>query len=206
MDRRIAKLVKAQPMIGSKRIKEDLQLTVSTGTIRRRLVEINLPARSPRKVPLLNKRHVQKRLEFAKEHIEWPEKKWRNILWTDESKVLLFGSKGHRHGGPQLCVMCSGLPLVASGSYCAARELRILYTGRPLCSMKSHQTRRSAVQSHAVKNNRHAEHVCPQSSAPSFQPEQLHPEAIFTFHATLNAFCVLEFRKRTIYHCNMEYI
>uniref|UniRef100_A0A3B1ILH1 Transposase Tc1-like domain-containing protein n=1 Tax=Astyanax mexicanus TaxID=7994 RepID=A0A3B1ILH1_ASTMX len=79
---RIAKLVKAQPMISSKRIKEDLQLTVSTGTIRRRLGEINLPARSPRKVPLLNKRHVQKRLEFAKKHIEWPENKWRNILWT----------------------------------------------------------------------------------------------------------------------------
>uniref|UniRef100_A0A3B1JF70 Transposase Tc1-like domain-containing protein n=1 Tax=Astyanax mexicanus TaxID=7994 RepID=A0A3B1JF70_ASTMX len=82
---RHSKLVKAQPMISSKRIKEDLQLTVSTGTIRSRLGEINLPARSPRKVPLLNKRHVQKRLEFAKEHIEWPEKKWRNILWTDET-------------------------------------------------------------------------------------------------------------------------
>ena len=96
MDRRIAKLAKTQPMIGSKRIKEDLQLTVSTGTIRRRLCEVNLPARSPRKVPLLKKRHVQKRLEFAKEHIDWPEKKWHNILWTDESKIVLFGSKGHR--------------------------------------------------------------------------------------------------------------
>ena len=83
MDRRIAKLAKTQPMIGSKRIKEDLQLTVSTGTIRRRLCEVNLPARSPRKVPLLKKRHVQKRLEFAKEHIDWPEKKWHNILWQD---------------------------------------------------------------------------------------------------------------------------
>ena len=96
MDRRIAKLAKTQPMIGSKRIKEDLQLTVSTGTIRRRLCEVNLPARSPRKVPLLKKRHVQKRLEFAKEHIDWPEKQWHNILWTDESKIVLFGSKGHR--------------------------------------------------------------------------------------------------------------
>uniref|UniRef100_A0A3B5QR67 Tc1-like transposase DDE domain-containing protein n=1 Tax=Xiphophorus maculatus TaxID=8083 RepID=A0A3B5QR67_XIPMA len=96
MDRRIAKLAKTQPMMGSKRIKQDLQLTVSTVTIRRRLTEVNLPARSPRKVPLLRKRHVQKRLQFAKEHIDWPEKKWHNILWTDESKIVLFGSQGHR--------------------------------------------------------------------------------------------------------------
>uniref|UniRef100_A0A9J7X917 Transposase Tc1-like domain-containing protein n=1 Tax=Cyprinus carpio carpio TaxID=630221 RepID=A0A9J7X917_CYPCA len=64
--------------------------------VRRRLCEANLFSRIPRKVPLLKKRHVQKRLQFAKEHINWPKEKWRNILWTDESKIVLFGSKGHR--------------------------------------------------------------------------------------------------------------
>lgn len=96
MDRRITKMAKAQPMISSRRIKEDLRLPVSTVTIRRRLCEAKLPARSPRKVPLLKKKiHVLKRLQFAKEHINWPKKKWRNILWTDESKIVLFESKGH---------------------------------------------------------------------------------------------------------------
>ena len=96
MDRRITRMAKAQPMISSRRIREDLRLPVSTVTIRRRLCEAKLPARSPRKVPLLKKRHVLKRIQFAKEHIDWPKQKWRNILWTDESKIILFGSKGHR--------------------------------------------------------------------------------------------------------------
>uniref|UniRef100_A0AAY5E8V0 Transposase Tc1-like domain-containing protein n=1 Tax=Electrophorus electricus TaxID=8005 RepID=A0AAY5E8V0_ELEEL len=40
--------------------------------------------KNPRKVPLLKTR-----------------RKWRNILWTDESKILLIGFKGHRqHHGP----------------------------------------------------------------------------------------------------------
>ena len=96
MDRIIARMAKTQPMISSREIKDGLKLPVSTVTIRRRLCEANLSARSPRKVPLLKKRHVLKRIQFAKEHIDWPKEKWRNILWTDESKIVLFGSKGCR--------------------------------------------------------------------------------------------------------------
>uniref|UniRef100_A0A8C2FU31 Transposase Tc1-like domain-containing protein n=1 Tax=Cyprinus carpio TaxID=7962 RepID=A0A8C2FU31_CYPCA len=87
MDRRITRMAKAQPMITSRMIKDSLELPVSTVTVRRRLCEANLFSRIPRKVPLLKKRHVQKRLQFAKEHINWPKEKWRNILWTDESKI-----------------------------------------------------------------------------------------------------------------------
>uniref|UniRef100_A0A3Q3MVX3 Transposase Tc1-like domain-containing protein n=1 Tax=Mastacembelus armatus TaxID=205130 RepID=A0A3Q3MVX3_9TELE len=79
MDRRITRMAKAQPMISSRMIKDSLELPVSTVTVRRHLCEANLFSRIPRKVPLLKKR------QFAKEHINWPKEKWRNILWTDET-------------------------------------------------------------------------------------------------------------------------
>uniref|UniRef100_A0A3Q3SYZ9 Transposase Tc1-like domain-containing protein n=1 Tax=Mastacembelus armatus TaxID=205130 RepID=A0A3Q3SYZ9_9TELE len=69
MDRRITRMAKAQPIISSRMIKDSLELPVSTVTVRRRLCEANLFSRIPRKVPLFKKkkRHVQKRLQFAKE-------------------------------------------------------------------------------------------------------------------------------------------
>uniref|UniRef100_A0A3Q0R1D1 Transposase Tc1-like domain-containing protein n=1 Tax=Amphilophus citrinellus TaxID=61819 RepID=A0A3Q0R1D1_AMPCI len=70
-----------------------LMLPVSTVTIRRHLCEANLPARSPHKVPLLRKRHVLKRWQFAKEHIDWPVEKCRNILWTDERTQWGYGTQ-----------------------------------------------------------------------------------------------------------------
>ncbi len=47
---------------------------------------------SYRKVPLLKK---IKRLQFAK-HIDSPKEKWHNILWTDETRLFFFGSRGRR--------------------------------------------------------------------------------------------------------------
>uniref|UniRef100_A0A669CES0 Transposase Tc1-like domain-containing protein n=1 Tax=Oreochromis niloticus TaxID=8128 RepID=A0A669CES0_ORENI len=89
MDRTIARMAKTQPMISSREIRDGLKLPVSTVTIRRCLCEVNLSGRSPCKVPLLKKKDMLKTIQFVKEHIDWPKKKWRNILWTDESKIQL---------------------------------------------------------------------------------------------------------------------
>ena len=41
------------------------------------------------------------RLNFAKDHLNWHgivgEKKWRNILWSDETKINLFGNDCERN-------------------------------------------------------------------------------------------------------------
>lgn len=89
-------MVNSNPFVTSTKIKQDLDLQVHTSTIRRYLKKQNLFGRSPRKVPLLNSRQVSNRLNFANLHSTWPQKKWRNILWTDESKVVLFGTPGTR--------------------------------------------------------------------------------------------------------------
>ena len=44
-----------------------------------------------RKVPLLKRAHVQAHLKFAKEHLDDPEEAWEKVMWSDETKIELFG-------------------------------------------------------------------------------------------------------------------
>lgn len=92
MERTLLRHVRKDPFVTSTALKREYNLDVDTSTIRKLLIKNNLKAKSPRKVPLLLKIHVQNRLSFAKEHVNWPITKWRNILWSDESKVNLFNS------------------------------------------------------------------------------------------------------------------
>lgn len=96
MIKRVVRFSKNNPFTPATKIKTELEVEASVETIRRRLREHDLVARSPRKVPLLTKRHVANRLKFAKSHLEWTDERWRNILWTDESKIVLHGAKGSR--------------------------------------------------------------------------------------------------------------
>ncbi|KAK3528589.1 hypothetical protein QTP70_004997 [Hemibagrus guttatus] len=43
------------------------------------------------KVPLLKKAHVQACLKFANEHLNDSEENWVKVLWSDETKIKLFG-------------------------------------------------------------------------------------------------------------------
>ena len=49
-----------------------------------------------RKVPLLKKAHVQAHLKFAKEHLDDPEEAWEKVMWSDETKIELFGINSTR--------------------------------------------------------------------------------------------------------------
>ncbi len=42
-------------------------------------------------IPLLKPAHVQAHLKFAKDHLDDPEEAWEKVMWSDETKIELFG-------------------------------------------------------------------------------------------------------------------
>ncbi|KAG2465172.1 TCB1 transposase, partial [Polypterus senegalus] len=96
--RRIIRMVTKEPRKTSKEIQGELQAqgtSVSDRTIRRRLSQSGLHGRQPRRTPLLKTNHKNARLEFAKLHVDKPQRFWENVLWTDETKTELF-AKAHQ--------------------------------------------------------------------------------------------------------------
>lgn len=66
---------------------------VSVSTVKRRLIKAGLKGRIAVRKPRLSTIHKRKRLNWAKAHANWSLDQWKNVLWTDESKFELFGSK-----------------------------------------------------------------------------------------------------------------
>ncbi len=64
---------------------------VTKATISNTLRRQGLKSCSARCVPLLKPVHVQARLKFAREHLDDPEEDWENVIWSDETKIELFG-------------------------------------------------------------------------------------------------------------------
>ncbi len=98
MQRRIVRMVDKQPQSTSTQIQAVLQTqgaSVSARTIRRHLNEKKRYGRRPRRTPLLTQRHKKARLQFAKMYLSKPQSFWENVLWTDETKVELFGKARH---------------------------------------------------------------------------------------------------------------
>lgn len=96
-DRLLEIKVKSSPFLSSAELHHLTDAPVSFRTIRRRLQEMNLNSRSPRKVPLLSKKNIKDRLRFAQRHLyghsdDMLRAQWQNVLWSDETKVNLFGS------------------------------------------------------------------------------------------------------------------
>lgn len=69
-------------------------MELSNRSIRRRLNEANLFGRISRKKPLLSKKNIKKRLDFAKTHKENDFSFWKKVLWSDETKVNGIGPDG----------------------------------------------------------------------------------------------------------------
>ena len=55
----------------------------------------NLKGHSARKKPLVQNSHNKARLRFATAHGDKDCTFWRNVLWSDETKLELFGQNDH---------------------------------------------------------------------------------------------------------------
>jgi hypothetical protein len=79
------------------KILEETGTKVSISTVKRALYRHNLKGRSARKKPLLQTPHQKARLWFATALGDKDHTLWRNVLWSDETKIELFGQYDHRY-------------------------------------------------------------------------------------------------------------
>ena len=96
--RRMVRLAKESPRITAgelQKLIESWGQKVSKTTIRRHLHHHKLFWRVARKKPLLSINNKLKRLQFAKCKSDL---QWGRVIWSDETKIKLFGNK-HSGGG-----------------------------------------------------------------------------------------------------------
>ncbi len=67
---------------------------VSAQTIRRTLHQIGLHGCHPRRKPFLKMRHKKAHKQFAKDKQTKDIDYWNHVLWSEETKINLFGSDG----------------------------------------------------------------------------------------------------------------
>ncbi|KAJ4919274.1 hypothetical protein JOQ06_022234 [Pogonophryne albipinna] len=98
--RRMLNEVKKNPRVSARDLKKSLahaNISVDESTIRKTLNKNGVHGRTPRRKPLLSRKNIAARLKFAKEHLDVPQHYWQHILWTDETKVELFGRNTQRY-------------------------------------------------------------------------------------------------------------
>ncbi|CAB4411108.1 unnamed protein product [Rhizophagus irregularis] len=93
---------------------------VSTIIIRCNLKKVGLTACIPCKKPALLEAHYQARLEWAHAHENWSARKWRRVLFSDESIFTQFqqGRQGKvwRESGEELNLDCISVTVKHSPS------------------------------------------------------------------------------------------
>ncbi|KAL0155598.1 hypothetical protein M9458_049861, partial [Cirrhinus mrigala] len=71
--------------------------SASVATVRRALNNQGLHGRTPRHTPLLTSRNIRSRLEYARRNLDKTTESWETVLWTDETKLELFGHMDQRY-------------------------------------------------------------------------------------------------------------
>lgn len=71
--------------------------SVHRTTISRALHKVGLYGRVARRKALLKENHKKSRLQFATSHVGDTANMWKKVLWSDETKMELFGQNAKRY-------------------------------------------------------------------------------------------------------------
>ncbi|XP_011144066.2 uncharacterized protein LOC105185907 [Harpegnathos saltator] len=98
VDRNILRTSRSNPHLTAPDIAKEIltpgQSNPSVRTIRRRLQDAGLHGRRPVKKSFISAKNRKARVEWSKAHLNWTSRQWSDVLWSDESKFMLFGSDG----------------------------------------------------------------------------------------------------------------
>lgn len=78
----------------TKMLENDLEIKVNEHTVRRALQEAGLKAREKVSKPFLSAKNVKTRLQFAKDYKIFTKEDWKQVIWSDETKINRFCSDG----------------------------------------------------------------------------------------------------------------
>ena len=87
-------------MVTCEKMEEDLLssgCSVTKRTISNEMLRNGLKLRRPKKTSLQLERHKDARLIFVRQHKEKKNSFWERVLWTDETKIELFGHNYRNH-------------------------------------------------------------------------------------------------------------
>ena len=97
---KLGRLINQNPMVTRKELQEDLRSSgcgVTKRTTSNEMLRNDLKSRRPKKTPLRLKRHRDARLKFVRQCKENENSFWGRVLWTDETKIELFGHNYRNH-------------------------------------------------------------------------------------------------------------
>jgi len=90
----ILRKVRNHPRTTREELVNDLKragTTVSKVTVGNTLRRHGLKSCIAQKFSLLKPAHVKANLKFANDHLDDPEESWEKVMWSDETKIELFG-------------------------------------------------------------------------------------------------------------------
>lgn len=113
-------------MLNAAQLKQQLRdvrgVTVSRWTVRRRLLENRQRCRKPATCQKLTAAHRAERLRFAREHVNWTLEQWSSVLFSDETRICLYGSdrraRVYRRQGERFAKCCIMEQVAFGGGSC----------------------------------------------------------------------------------------